>query len=106
MTALFILKHFPTLLLIRLVIFGLTVPKLCQVLLLNRSCARFQRHLVGLRVLFLKTLSFQLHFHLRLFLKALSDALPREFCNPPVADPPCPERSCLAGALFLVPKEG
>jgi hypothetical protein len=31
-TALFILKHFPTLLLIRVVIFGLTVPKLCQIL--------------------------------------------------------------------------
>jgi hypothetical protein len=30
-TALFILKHFPTLLLIRVVIFGLTVPKLCQI---------------------------------------------------------------------------
>jgi hypothetical protein len=39
-TALFILKHFPTLLLIRVVIFGLTVPKLCQILLLNRGCAR------------------------------------------------------------------
>jgi hypothetical protein len=32
MTALFILKHFPTLLLIRVVIFGVTVPKLCQIL--------------------------------------------------------------------------
>src|SRR6266700_6390664 len=53
-TALFILKHFPTLLLIRVVIFGLTVPKLCQILLLNRSCARFQRHLVGLAVHFLQ----------------------------------------------------
>jgi hypothetical protein len=31
-TALFILKHFPTLLLIRVVIFSLTVPKLCQML--------------------------------------------------------------------------
>jgi hypothetical protein len=31
-TALFILKHFPTLLLIRVVIFGLTVPKLRPIL--------------------------------------------------------------------------
>ena len=52
-TALFILKHFPTLLLIRVVIFGLTVPKLCQILLLNRGCARIQWHLIGLAVHFL-----------------------------------------------------
>jgi len=53
MAALFILKHFPTLLLISMVIFGPIVPKLCQILLLNRGCARFQRHLVGLAVHFL-----------------------------------------------------
>src|SRR2546426_9094792 len=71
MTALFILKHFPTLLLIRLVIFGLTVPKLCQMLLLNRSCARFQRHLVGLTVHFLQGLSLHLQFHLRILFEDL-----------------------------------
>ena len=47
-TAQFILKHFPTLLLIPFVIFGLAVPKLCQILLRNRGCARIQRHLIGL----------------------------------------------------------
>jgi hypothetical protein len=60
MTALFILKHFPTLLLIRLVIFGLTVPKLCQILLLNRGYARIQRHLIGLAVHLLQGLSLHL----------------------------------------------
>jgi len=63
-TALFILKHFPTLLLIRVVIFGLTVPKLCQILLLNRGCARIQRHLIGLAVHLLQGLSLHLQFHL------------------------------------------
>ena len=53
MTALIILKHFPTLLLIRGVIFGLTVPKLCQILLLDRGRASIQRHLIGLAVHFL-----------------------------------------------------
>ena len=59
-TALFILKHFPTLLLIRVVIFGLTVPKLCQILLLNRGCARTQRHFIGLAVHLLQGLSLHL----------------------------------------------
>jgi hypothetical protein len=56
MTALFILKHFPTLLLIRVVIFGLTVPNT----LLNRGCARIQRHLIGLAVHLLQGLSLHL----------------------------------------------
>ena len=59
-TALFILKHFPTLLLIRIAIFFLTVPELCQILSLDRRCARIQRHLVGLTVHFLQGLSLHL----------------------------------------------
>ena len=50
-------KALPTLLLIRVAIFGLTVPKLCQILLLHRGCARIQRHLIGLVVDFLQSLS-------------------------------------------------
>src|SRR5260370_37860016 len=66
-TALFILKHFPTLLLIRLLIFCLAVPKLCQILLLNRGCARIQRHLIGLAVYFFLCLSLPLLFLLWIF---------------------------------------
>src|SRR6266567_9483737 len=96
-TALFILKHFPTLLLIRVVIFGLTVPKLCQILLLNRSCARFQRHLVGLTVHFLQGLSLHLQFHLRILFEDLCVALSKELCNPLVGDTACTESSCIGG---------
>jgi len=85
-TALFILKHFPTLLLIRVVIFGSTVPKLCQILLLNRGCARIQRHLIGLAVHFLQGLSLHLPFHLRILLEDLCVALSKELCNPLVRD--------------------
>jgi hypothetical protein len=60
MTALFILKHFPTLLLIPVVIFGLTVPELCQILSLDRCCARIQRHFVGLAVHLLQGFPFHL----------------------------------------------
>src|SRR5207253_10191938 len=54
---------------------SLTVPKLCQILLLNRSCARFQRHLVGLTVHFLQGLSLHLQFHLRILFEDLCVAL-------------------------------
>ncbi len=77
-TALFILKHFPTLFLIRVVIFGLTVPKLCQILLLNRDCARILRHLIGLAVHLLESLSLHLQFHLRILLEDLCVALSKE----------------------------
>src|SRR6266446_4661345 len=97
-TALFILKHFPTLLLIRVVIFGLTVPKLCQILLLNRSCARFQRHLVGLAVHFLEGLSLHLQFHLRILSEDLCVALSKELCNPLVGDAACTEPRGIGGA--------
>ena len=87
--ALFILKHFPTLLLIRVIIFGLNVPKLCQILLLNRGCARIQRHLIGLAVHFLQSLSLHLQFHLRILLENLCVALPEQLCNPLVGDTAC-----------------
>src|SRR5216684_7504346 len=106
MTALFILKHFPTLLLIRVVIFGLTVPKLCQILLLNRSCARFQRHLVGLTVHFFQGLSLHLQFHLRILFEDLGVALSKELCNPRVGDTACAESSCIGGAQVIDPKVG
>ena len=49
----------------------LTVPKLCQILLLNRDCARIPRHLIGLAVLFLQSLAFHLQFYLRILLEDL-----------------------------------
>ena len=79
-TALFILKYFPTFL-IRVVIFGLTVPKLCQILLLNRGCARIQGHLMGLAIHFLQSLSLHLQFHLRILLEDLGVALSKELCK-------------------------
>jgi hypothetical protein len=91
MTAKFILKHFPTLLLIRVVIFGLTVPKLCQVLLLNRSCARIQQHFIGLAVHFLQSLSLHLQFHLRILLEDLAVTPSLELRNPLVGDTACTE---------------
>src|SRR5260370_24099825 len=72
MTALFILKHFPTLLLIRVVIFGLTVPKLCQILLLNRGCARIQRYLIGLAVYLLQASRFICNFICGYFFKTFA----------------------------------
>src|SRR5207249_6936914 len=106
MTALFILKHFPTLLLIRVVIFCLTVPKLCQILLLNRSCARFQRHLVGLTVHFLQGLSLHLQFHLRILFEDLGVALSKELCNPLVGDTACTEPRRIGGAQVIDPEVG
>src|SRR5438445_9040473 len=106
MTALFILKHFPTLLLIRVVIFCLTVPKLCQILLLNRGCARFQRHLVGLAVHFLQGLSLHLQFHLRILLEDLCVALSKELCNPFVGDTACTEPRRIGGAQVIDPEVG
>src|SRR6266436_4976129 len=105
-TALFILKHFPTLLLIRAVIFGLTVPKLCQILLLNRGCARIQRHLIGLAVHFVQSLSLHLQFHLRILLEDLGVALSKELCNPLVGDTACTEPRRIGGAQVIDPEVG
>ena len=101
MTALFILKHFPTLLLIRVVIFGLTVPKLCQILLLNRGSARIQRHLIGLAVHFLHSFSLHLQFHLRILFEDLCVALSKELCNPLVGDTFCTEPRRIGGAPII-----
>src|SRR5260370_31481723 len=66
-----------------------TVPKLCQILLLNRSCARFQRHLVGFAVHFLQGLPLPLQFHLPIPFEDLFVALSKELCNPLVRDTAC-----------------
>src|SRR5882762_9264396 len=65
-SALLILKHFPTLLLLRSGLSHSTVPELCQILSLGHPCARIQRHFVGLAVHHLQGFSFHLKFHLRI----------------------------------------
>src|SRR5882672_7735839 len=103
-TALFILKHFPTLLLVRGLIFGLTVPKLCQILLLNRACARIHRHLIDLPVHFLQGFSLHLQFHLRILLEDLCVALTKELRNPLVGDTACTEPGRIGGAQVINPE--
>src|SRR6266480_4916046 len=80
--------------------------KLCQILLLNRSCARFQRHLVGLTVHFLQGLSLHLQFHLRILFEDLCVALSKELCNPLVDDTACTEPRRIGGAQVIDPEVG
>jgi len=82
------------------------VPKLCQMLLLNRGRARIQRHLIGLAVHFLQSLSLHLQFHLRILLKDLGVALPEELCNPFVCDTACTKSGCVSGAQIIDPEVG
>src|SRR5882724_12621806 len=74
--------------------------------LLNRGCARIQRHLIGLAVHLLQGLSLHLQFHLRILLEDLCVALSEELCNPLVGDTACTESSCIGGAQVIDPKVG
>ena len=46
------------LLLVRIIVFSSTVPRLFQIFVLNRGCARIPRHLIGLAVCLLQSLSY------------------------------------------------
>src|SRR5713101_4372359 len=91
-TALFILEHFPTLLLIRVVIFGLTVPKLCQILLLNRGCARIQGISLAWRFIFSKASRFICNFICEYFLKTFASPCRRSCVTHSSATPPALSR--------------
>ena len=83
-----------------------TVPKLCQILLLNRGCARISRHLIGLAVHFLQALSLQLQFHLQILLEDLCVALSKELRNPLVGDTSCTEPRRIGEAQLIDPEVG
>src|SRR5712664_836599 len=74
--------------------------------LLNRGCARIQRHLIGLAVHFLQSLSLHLQFHLRILFEDLCVALSKELCNPLVGDTACTEPRRIGGAQVIDPEVG
>ncbi|MDQ1408627.1 MAG: hypothetical protein QOJ41_362 [Acidobacteriaceae bacterium] len=102
--ALFILKHFPTLLLLRSLVFVSAVPKLYQILSLDQRCTRFQRHFVGEAVHLLQGFSFHLQFHLRILFEDFGIALSEELGNPLVGDTACAEASCIGRSQMIDPE--
>src|ERR1700681_4725472 len=93
-----ILKHFPTLLLLRSLVFLSTVPKLYQILSLGQCCTRIMRHFIGQAVHLLQGFSFHLQFHLRILFEDFGVALSEELGNPLVGNTAGTESSCISGA--------
>jgi hypothetical protein len=63
-----------------------TVPKLYQILSLDRGCTRIWHHLVRQAIHLLQGFSLHLQLHLRILFEDLGIALPQELSDPFICD--------------------